>query len=133
MRHYIAIVHKDDDSDFGVSFPDFPGCVTAGSTLTEAVNMAIEALAGHIELMADTGEAIPEPSTIEAILADPDHRDGQPIVIPAPTMKGRAVRLSITLPEDVLQEIDRYAEVQGYTRSGFLAHAARKVIHEEEA
>jgi predicted RNase H-like HicB family nuclease len=30
---YIAYLHKDRDSDFGVSFPDFPGCITAGKTL----------------------------------------------------------------------------------------------------
>ena len=31
---YVAIIHKDTDSDFGVSFPDFPGCITAGERLT---------------------------------------------------------------------------------------------------
>jgi predicted RNase H-like HicB family nuclease len=29
MRYYIALIHKDPDSDFGVSFPDLPGCITA--------------------------------------------------------------------------------------------------------
>ena len=41
---YIAIIHKEPDSDFGVSFPDFPGCITAGRTLDEAKEMALEAL-----------------------------------------------------------------------------------------
>ncbi|MBF8254958.1 MAG: hypothetical protein HW373_1653 [Deltaproteobacteria bacterium] len=41
---YIAYLHKDRKSDFGVSFPDFPGCVTAGKTLDEARRMAVEAL-----------------------------------------------------------------------------------------
>ena len=27
---YIAYLHKEKASDFGVSFPDFPGCITAG-------------------------------------------------------------------------------------------------------
>jgi len=49
MPHYIALVHKEGDSDFGVSFPDFPGCVTAGATLDEAARMAREALELHIE------------------------------------------------------------------------------------
>ncbi|MBL0942631.1 MAG: type II toxin-antitoxin system HicB family antitoxin, partial [Alphaproteobacteria bacterium] len=34
--NYIALIHKDKNSDFGVSFPDFPGCITAGKTLDEA-------------------------------------------------------------------------------------------------
>ena len=37
---YIAYLHKDRISDFGVSFPDFPGCVTAGKTLEEARRLA---------------------------------------------------------------------------------------------
>ena len=49
MRTYIALLRKDPDSDYGVDFPDFPGCVTAGSTLEEARAMAEEALAFHIE------------------------------------------------------------------------------------
>ena len=35
-RQYIALIHKEDASDYGVSFPDLPGCVTAGATLDEA-------------------------------------------------------------------------------------------------
>jgi predicted RNase H-like HicB family nuclease len=45
---YIAYLHKDKGSDFGVSFPDFPGCITAGRNLEEARRMAVEALAMHI-------------------------------------------------------------------------------------
>ena len=38
MASYIAVIHKDPDSDFGVSFPDFPGCITAGATIDEVKN-----------------------------------------------------------------------------------------------
>ena len=84
MRQYIGIVHKDPSSDFGVSFPDFPGCISAGETLAEAAALAQEALLGHIELMVEDGEPIPEPMTLEAALADPDFRDGVPILVPLP-------------------------------------------------
>ncbi len=73
---YIAIIHKDPNSDFGVSFPDFPGCITAGRTLDEAKDMAIEALTGHIEVMRDTGESVPDPSTLDEVMKDSDFRDG---------------------------------------------------------
>jgi predicted RNase H-like HicB family nuclease len=59
MAQYLAHVHKDAGSDFGVSFPDFPGCVSAGSTLEEARAMAAEALALHIEGLRADGETIP--------------------------------------------------------------------------
>ena len=49
--HYPAVIDKDADSDFGVAFPDFPGCVSAGITLDEAVLGAHEALAGHVAAM----------------------------------------------------------------------------------
>ncbi|MEW6640062.1 MAG: type II toxin-antitoxin system HicB family antitoxin [Pseudomonadota bacterium] len=128
MRQYIALIHKDADSDYGVSFPDLPGCVTAGSTLDEARDMAAEALALHLEGLEEDGEAIPEPSSLESIMNDPDNRDGVAILVAAPAPIARAVRINITLPADLLEEVDRYAEREGFTRSGFLAQAARKAI-----
>src|ERR1700681_142244 len=56
---YVSLIHKDADSDYGVSFPDLPGCVTAGRTVNEALLMAKEALALHIENMLEHGEEIP--------------------------------------------------------------------------
>ena len=43
MATYIALLRKDPDSDYGVDFPDFPGCVTAGTDLDEASASAREA------------------------------------------------------------------------------------------
>jgi predicted RNase H-like HicB family nuclease len=63
MRQRIALVHKDPGSDYGVSFPDFPGCVMAGGDL-DAVP-AGEALAFHVEGLAQEGELLPEPSRQE--------------------------------------------------------------------
>ena len=73
MRQYISLIHKDPDSDFSVSFPDIPGCVTAGRTLDEAREMAGDALALHIEGMIDGGEVIPDPSSLETILQDSEN------------------------------------------------------------
>lgn len=127
MRYYIALIHKDDESDFGVSFPDFPGCVTAGETLEDAAAMAREALEGHVALMADLGQAIPEPSPMDAIMADPENRDGTPVLVPLnPVVSRKTVRVNITLPESELAAIDHYAELNGLTRSGLLLKAARR-------
>ncbi|WP_425993879.1 type II toxin-antitoxin system HicB family antitoxin [Caulobacter sp. DWR1-3-2b1] len=127
MVQYIALIHKEAASDYGVSFPDLPGCVTAGSTLDEARAMAEEALALHLEGMAQDGEPIPEPSSLEAVMTDPVNRDGVAILVMAET-KAKIVRVNITLPDDTLREIDRYAEAHGFTRSGFLAQAAKRVM-----
>jgi predicted RNase H-like HicB family nuclease len=74
--NYIAIIHKDPGSDFGVSFPDFPGCITAGRTIEEAKKMALEALTGHIAVMRETGEPVPEPAAPGKVLNDPRFQDG---------------------------------------------------------
>ena len=78
---YIDLIHKEAHSDFGVSFPDFPGVVTAGRTLDEARTMAEEALAFHIEGLLEDGEDIPEPSGLEAIMRDRDNRTAAIMVV----------------------------------------------------
>jgi len=128
MRQYIALIHKEADSDFGVSFPDFPGCVTAGTTLDEAREMAVEALGFHLEGMEQDGEAAPEPSSLEAVMADATNRDGVAILVATPERTAKSIRVNVTLPEDVLEAIDRYAAANGFTRSGFLAQAAKRAM-----
>lgn len=129
MRHYIGLIHKEADSDFGISFPDFPGCVSAGSTLDEALAMGREALAGHIEAMAEAGEPIPEPSDVDTVMEDPENRDGVVVLVPAPDLSGKAVRVNVTLPEGLLQRIDEAAP----NRSRFLAEAAEKLLERKRA
>lgn len=126
MSQYIALIHKDADSDFGVSFPDLPGCVTAGRTLDEARAFAAEAIALHLEGLVQDGEAIPEPSSLEAIMAEAANRDAVAVLVSVPDVPEKTVRVNITLPESVLNAIDRAADRQGMTRSGFLVRAAKK-------
>src|ERR1700687_2615446 len=127
MRHDIALVHKDADSDCGVSFPDFPGCVTAGSTLQEALTMAQAALAGHISILSEDGETIPAPSDMDRIMARREHRDGVAILVPAPLRDEKIVRVNVTLPEGLLRRIDAVAE----NRSKFLAGAAEQALRNQ--
>lgn len=132
MRNYIGLIHKDAESDYGVSFPDFPGVITAGIDLDEARRMAEEALNFHVEGMIEDGEALPEPSSLEAIMQDPDNRDGVAVLVALKNRSAKAVRLNITLPEDVLRAIDAYSQAHGLTRSGFLAQAAKRQIHDDD-
>ena len=86
----IAFIHSDNEPGFGVSFPDFPGCVSDGGTREDAIRRGREALAFHLEGMADDGMAIPQPRSLRKIEADPDlaeWRRGAEIVcidVPAP-------------------------------------------------
>ena len=129
MANYIAVVHKDPKSDFGVSFPDFPGCITAGSSIDEAKDMAHDALYLHIKGMLEDGENIPAPSNLEDIMADPDYSDAVAIlVVTVSEEKPRSVRVNITVPEDMLRKIDAVAKKRGMSRSSFLVHAAQNAI-----
>lgn len=62
QRFYPAVVEKESGSDYGVWFPDFPGCVSADADLETALLSAVEALQLHVDGLLDDGSPIPEPS-----------------------------------------------------------------------
>ena len=126
MVAYIGVIHKEAKSDFGVSFPDFPGCITAGSTLEEAMDMAREALALHIEGMQEDKQTIPEPSTLKQLKTFVAHQNGVAVVVDAP-IKSKMVRVNVMLDENLLHRIDAKTS----NRSAFLAEAARESLRQE--
>jgi predicted RNase H-like HicB family nuclease len=99
-----------------VSFPDFPGVITAGTSLDDARAMAEEALNLHIDGLAEDGDAIPEPSSLDDIMSDRDNRSGVAILVSATHAQPKAVRVNVTLPGDILAQIDAFAEAHGAIR-----------------
>ncbi len=129
MANYLAVVHKEPNSDFGVYFPDFPGCITAGSTLDEAKDMAHDALSLHVKGMLEDEEIIPTPSKLEDIVDNPDYSVSAAIlVVSVPEAKSRSVRVNITVPQDTLRRIDIMAKKKGMSRSSFLVYAAENAL-----
>jgi len=131
---YIAYLHKDRSSDFGVSFPDFPGCVTAGKTLDEAHRMAAEALALHILGLMEDGDAIPAPSRLDDLADDPARKDAVAFLVHVDPHTDRTVRINITAREKQLERIDQLANQAGMTRSAYvvasaLSRSARELKH----
>jgi predicted RNase H-like HicB family nuclease len=120
---YIAYLHKDRDSDYGVSFPDFPGCISAGSTLEEARRMAAEALAFHIEGMRKDGEEIPDPSSLDDLRGDLSMKGAVAFLVEV-TRPEKTVRINITARESQIAEIDRRARGVGLTRSSYVVQKA---------
>jgi antitoxin HicB len=88
MPHYIALIHKDADSCYGVSFPDIPGVFTAGDTLDEAMQQASEVLEFAAEDWEnpDGSKGFPRPRTIDDLRTDPqfqeDAADAMVAVVP---------------------------------------------------
>lgn len=129
------VIHKDSDSDYGVTVPDLPGCFSAGATTDEALTNAIEAIECHVEGLMMDGEPVPRPHTIEFHRRDRSFRGGTWALVDVDVSKlsGKAKRVNITLPERLLSQIDDYAARHGGTRSGLLAHAALEYVaaHDE--
>jgi predicted RNase H-like HicB family nuclease len=58
-----AVVFERSTTGYGAWVPDLPGCVTVGDTLEETERNIREAIEGHLEVMREHGESIPEPTT----------------------------------------------------------------------
>jgi predicted RNase H-like HicB family nuclease len=134
IMRYVAFVHKEPDSIYGVSFPDFPGCISAGETLDLALANASEALQGHVQMMEADGETVPLPRSLEAIQVDPtlvEEREGA--VLSAVHLirdLGSTTRINLSLDLGLLKAIDEEARARKQTRSAFLASAARRELVE---
>jgi predicted RNase H-like HicB family nuclease len=129
MPTYIAVIHKDPNSDYGVSYPDLPGCISAGSSLEEARAMAAEALAAHLEIMREHGDNIPTPSGLDEVQRHEFAEDALLFLSVEVDVEAVPRRINVSLPSDLIERIDRAAKSRGMTRSGFLATAARKELH----
>jgi len=78
----------------------------------------------HIAGMAEDGEAIPEPSTIDDLAEDPDRKGAVAFLVSVDVPAGKTVRINITARESQIEAIDRMADAAGMTRSAYLVQAA---------
>ena len=127
MLYPVYIHIGDKDHAHGVTIPDFPGCFSAADDWQELPRMVQEA----IELWCEGQDLnLPQPSELEALATNPDYTGGVWLLIDIDTarLETKSVRLNISLPQGLLNEIDRYTKTQGATRSGFLANAARQAM-----
>ena len=126
MRYYHAVVHKDEDSAFGVQFPDLPGCFSAADEIEDVIPNAVEALSLWFE---DADEVAPR--SVETIRADAatDLANGAFLVmVPWIGRNSKPARVNISLDRAMLDAIDSAAAMRRLTRSAFLAEAARNEI-----
>ena len=132
MPNYIAVVHKEPASSYGVSFPDFPGCITAGKSIDEAKDLAYESLLLHVEGQREDGEPLPAPTNLDDIVANPENADAVAfLVVSVPDAHGKAKRINITMPEEILRRVDAAAKSRGLSRSSYLTRAAQEVMERQ--
>lgn len=124
---YPVVIHKDENSDFGVMVPDIPGCYSAGNTYDEALNNVIEAIECHLEGLLLDNESVPVGSSMDSWIDSEEFKEGvwAFVDIDLSQISGKAKRVNITIPERVLNLIDLYAKSHSIkNRSSFLADAA---------
>ncbi|SHO65833.1 Predicted nuclease of the RNAse H fold, HicB family [Pseudoxanthobacter soli DSM 19599] len=128
MATIIALIHGEAGA-YGIGFPDFPGAVSGGATIDEALRRGRETLATHIEALGEAGQDLPRVRTVDEVRADPalaeDFADAVLVTAVTVDLPGKAVRLNISMDEHLVARIDEAARARGESRSRFLAEAAR--------
>jgi predicted RNase H-like HicB family nuclease len=134
MRYPLAI-HKDEDSCYGVTVPDIPGCFSAGETIDEAIENAKEAINAHLEIFAEDKIFAPVASKIEDIQDDPVFADATWYLadVDVSAFLGKTEKASVTLPKLVIRKIDRLVSLgHAKSRSSFLADSAIQAMSRHE-
>jgi len=137
-KFYIAGIvpeKTEEGGGYSVYFPDAPQVAAGGETIAEAIGNATSALYLALKDLAEQGGALPEPSALADVRAAVRaERAGDGLgcpedtvyqYIPAPGLEMVPVRLNISLPRSIVEEIDEVTERMAMTRSGFIAAAAR--------
>jgi len=132
MKFLIAIEPGSKTTAFGVAVPALPGCFSAGDTLEEAFDNAVEAIEAFCEVLAEDGKDLPRHPRMAKVQAEPGKafKGWTWAVVEAPIERlfGPAEKINITVPGRVLARIDDYAKGRGMSRSGFLVHAAQEAM-----
>lgn len=128
MRHYVAIVNKDPESAFGLSFPDLPGCFAAADEWDGIIAAAAKAIDQHF---AESG-AVPARG-VDEIRRLPDVQQALShgatlLVVPYMWVGDEQVLIDISIDRALLRAIDEAAAARDMTRSAFLEALARKEI-----
>ena len=127
---YPVLIHKESNSEFGVTVPDIPGCFTCGKTLEDALKNLQDAVECYYE--GENTCVPPTPSNIETLMNNQDlFTDGGFWVladINFSFISKRTIRVNITMPEYKLIMIDRAAKNHGLSRSAFLMQAAERMV-----
>lgn len=131
---FTIVIHKDDDSDYGVSVPDLPGCYSGGSSLEDALAGAREAIECHIEGLMYDEEPLPPKADLEQYLAEAESPNQlAQIDINLDALSNDKERVNISIPKIVLHTIDKAADRSGKTRSAYLVEAGLSASRSDSA
>jgi predicted RNase H-like HicB family nuclease len=127
MLYPVFICCGDAKTAFGITLPDFDGCFAASDTLEGIPGACQEAMEAHFY---EEPDAIPKPSDLATLKRRLKFKGGEWMFVDLDLSRVQAVpmRLNISLPANLVQQIDAHAKANRMTRSGFLAHAAQRAM-----
>ncbi len=118
----------EEQPGYCVTFPDLPGCVTQGSSLAEAIEMAVDAASGWVLDELEEGNQPPQASDLSHIIAEP----GEIVNLVMLDMDSyaekfgeKAIRKNCTIPA----WLNTMAERQNINFSGLLQKALFQELH----
>ncbi len=126
MPNAVALIHEEAGV-YGISFPDFPGCISTADSLDDAIARGAMALALHVEGMREDGDDLPVLRSASDIRRTVEIGDAILAAVPV-ELPGRTVRVQITMDEHLLAALDRSAEASGASRSGKIAEVVRDAL-----
>jgi predicted RNase H-like HicB family nuclease len=135
VTRYAALIDGKKGA-YGLIVPDLPGCTSAGTTLSELMRNAIEAVRLWVDDAQASGQPVPPPRSYEAIVNDPEVRKelahgAMLTVVPLLRDSGRPARANVSFDAALLEALDEAAEARNLTRSAFIASAVREKIRGE--
>ena len=127
---YPVVLHSDNGKRWGVTVPDLPGCFSAGDSMDEALQNAVEAIDLQLEGITEDNGDVPIPCAVDVHRANLEFEGGTWALVEIDVSKydGRTEKINITIPRRILAKVDDYAKSHGLTRSGFLVQAAERAI-----
>ncbi len=125
MKYPVKITRSKINSGYELSVPDLPGCQIKGDSIEFVMSSVKQAIAEHLQILAEYGEAIPHASMIDNLIAEQPNVIWALVDFDITPYLGKSHKINVTLPELLIKQIDdRVNKSEHYkTRSGFIASA----------
>jgi predicted RNase H-like HicB family nuclease len=124
-RTYFGLISRSRKS-YGISFPDFPGCIAVEDNPEKLIETAHEALDFHVEGMVRSGEEIPSPSDVmlSNFRDDPDYAEVIAVAAISVDVPRPLKTIAVPLSRSLVKKIDALTT----SRMAFIESATRREL-----
>lgn len=119
---YPAIFEQNEDGSYTITYPDLPGCISEGKTLSNAIDMAQKALIQWLEYLHDENQLIPIATDIKHLTVQADQFIN---LIKVEIRNNKAVRRTVSIPS----WLDTEATNAGISLSKILQDALKERLN----